>query len=159
MTSQLPDPDEPTAKVLFRITDDDGSEEVETLWAYDLGEHRYRLDNCPFYTYGVSLGDIVFAPFDPKERFPTFRKVLRKSGNGTLRIILAEPQAPGNGSEAILEGLKELGCEYELAGARYFAVNVPPATELSAVTDFLQANEVDWEYADPTYEELFPEAM
>lgn len=151
--------DKPTAKVLFQITESDGSEEAETLWAYDLGGDRYRLDNVPFHAYSVSLADIVLAPFDPEEKFPTFREVLQKSGNRTLRIILGEPQAPGNAAEAILEGLKELGCEYELAGVRYYAVNVPRATALDAVTDFLSENEVDWEYGDPTYEELYPDAM
>ena len=150
---------EPKAKVLFRITEDDGSAEVETLWAFALGADRYRLDNCPFYAYGVSLGDVVFAPFDPVEKFPTFREVIEKSGNRTLRLIVAEPSPPEPGLPAILEGLKQLACECEVATARYVVVNVPPAVELDAVTDFLTDLEVDWEYADPTYEDLFPDAL
>lgn len=35
--------DSPTAKVLFRVPDDDGGANVETLWAVPLGEDRYQL--------------------------------------------------------------------------------------------------------------------
>ncbi|HET6160752.1 MAG TPA: DUF4265 domain-containing protein [Dongiaceae bacterium] len=79
------------AKVLFRVPNEDGSAEVETLWADDLGGDRYRLDNCPFYASGVSWNDVVYAPYDLDEEFPTFRSVLEKSGNRTIRVILDPP--------------------------------------------------------------------
>jgi hypothetical protein len=50
---------EPSARVLFRVEEEGGSAKVETLWAFDLGEDRYQLDNSPFYAYSVSVGDIV----------------------------------------------------------------------------------------------------
>ena len=84
---------ESTAKVLFRVEEEDGSENVETLWAFDLGEDRYRLDNSPFYAYSVSPGDTVNAPVDPDEGRPTFSRVLEKSGNRTVRVIL-DPLIP-----------------------------------------------------------------
>jgi hypothetical protein len=64
----MPDADSPTKKVLFRVigeTQDDVN--VETLWAFDLGDDRYRLGNSPFYAYSVSAGDVVYAPFDPTQ--------------------------------------------------------------------------------------------
>jgi len=39
------------------LTDDDG--QVETLWAFDLGGGRYRLDSTPWFQYGVSWKDVV----------------------------------------------------------------------------------------------------
>jgi hypothetical protein len=80
----------PTAKVLFRVVDEDGSINVETLWAFDLGQDAYRLDNSPFYAYSVSVGDVVFAPVDPQDERPTFQRVLEKSGNRTVRVILTQ---------------------------------------------------------------------
>jgi uncharacterized protein DUF4265 len=54
------------AKVLFRVPNEDETAEVETLWAFDLGEGRYRLDNSPYFAYGVSVGDVVLAPYSPE---------------------------------------------------------------------------------------------
>ena len=81
----------PNAKVLFRVPESDGSANVETLWAYDLGGDHYKLDNSPFYAYGVSWGDTVFAPHDDAEGFPTFHSVVSKSGHRTLRVHFDPP--------------------------------------------------------------------
>jgi hypothetical protein len=32
---------------------EDGSADVETLWATHLGADEYKLDNSPFYAYGA----------------------------------------------------------------------------------------------------------
>jgi hypothetical protein len=36
------------------------------------------------------------------------------------------------------------------------SINIPPAVDLSAVRQYLVAKRSQWEYADPTYTELFP---
>jgi hypothetical protein len=51
---------EPTAKVLFRVPDEEGGATVETLWATPVGDDQYKLDNSPFYAYGASWEDTVF---------------------------------------------------------------------------------------------------
>jgi hypothetical protein len=144
----------PTAKVLFRVAEDDGSANVETLWAYELGENRYKLDSSPFYAYGVSWGDTVLAPHDEAEGLPTFRSVLSKSGNRTVRISFDPPVATGNESDAVLQGLVALGCDFEGANPRYVALNIPPVVDLRTVVRYLIEHEANWEHADPTYEEF-----
>jgi hypothetical protein len=144
--------DTPNAKVLFRVPEDDGSANVETLWATD------QLNNSPFYAYSVSWQDVVFAPHDPAEGFPTFQRVLRKSGNRTVRVLLSEPAQPGNTSDAVLDGLVALGCDYEGANRTYISVNVPPTVVLDHVRDYLVRSGVQWEHADPTYAELHPDS-
>ena len=57
---------------------------------------------------------------------------------------------------ALLEGLVDMGCEYEGATSRYFAVTIPPRVELAAVRDYLVENALTWEHADPSYSELYP---
>jgi hypothetical protein len=141
-------------KVLFRVLESDGSSNVETLWAFDLGSDRYELDNCPFYAYGVSWRDIVFAPHDETEGFPTFRSIVVKSGNRTVRVIFEQSIADANVSNALLEGLSGLGCDFERATAKYVAVNVPPRVDLRVVVNYLIEREVKWEHADPTYEDF-----
>lgn len=143
----------PTAKVLFRVVGEDGAAKVETLWAFDLGADRYKLDNSPFYAYGVSWGDTVFAPRGEHEGRPTFHSVLSKSGNRTVRVIFDPPVERGNESDDVLQGLIRLGCDYEGANPRYIVVNVPPSVDLSGVVQYLVEREANWEHADPTCEQ------
>jgi len=146
----------PTAKVLFRVPDDEGGATVETLWAVPLGDDRYILDNSPFYAYGVSWQDTVFAPLDMQESLPTFQSVVAKSGNRTVRVIFDPPVSPGNASDQVLQGLVSLGCSYEGADPGYMSVNIPPIVELQDVRSHLVHHDAQWEHADPTYESLFP---
>jgi hypothetical protein len=147
---------QPNTKVLFRVANDDGSAGVETLWATHLGDDRYKLDNSPFYAYGVSWEDIVYAPFNSAEGHPTFQHVVSKSGNRTVRVIFETPVETGNESDRLLQGLVELGCDYEGAGGTYISVNVPRRVELDVVRDYLTEHDATWEHADPPYDALFP---
>ena len=147
----------PNAKVLFRVPDEEGGADVETLWATHLGSDNYRLDNSPFYAYGVSWNDVVSAPFDTEEGFPTFERVVSKSGNRTIRVIFETPIETGNESEQLLQGLIALGCDYEGANRKYISVNIPPGVDLDVVRTYLIEHNATWEHADPTYATLFPE--
>lgn len=147
---------EPTAKVLFRILEEDGSSSIETLWATPLDKDLYKLDNSPFYAYGVSWEDTVHAPFDPSEGMPTFQSVVERSGNRTVRFILDPPAPAGSETEGVLGDLIKLGCSYEGAYSRYFSVTVPANVELESVREYLIEMDLQWEHADPTYESLFP---
>lgn len=152
----MTEPSSSDSKVLFRVPEDDGSAQVETLWATSLGNDEYRLDNSPFYAYSVSWEDVVFAPFDATEAFATFQRVLKKSGNRTVRVIFDPPVQDGNESDLVLQGLVNLGCSYEGANRGYMSINIPAAVDLSAVRQYLVAKRAQWEHADPTYAELFP---
>ena len=147
---------QPNAKVLFRVSRKDGSADIETLWAVDLGNDQYRIDNSPFYAYSVSWQDIVYAPFDRDEGRPIFQRVVLKSGNRTIRVAFETPVENGNESDGILKGLVSLGCSYEVANNRYMSVNIPPEVNLESVRSYLIECHATWEHADPTYAELFP---
>ena len=146
----------PNAKVLFRVPEDDGSAQVETLWAKSLGGDQYKLDNSPFYAYSVSWEDIVYAPYDASEERPRFQRVVKKSGNRTVRVMFDPPVESGNPSDQMLQGLVALGCSYEGANRGYMSINIPPEVELQHVREYLIAKEAKWEHADPSYSELFP---
>lgn len=145
------------SKVLFRITDDDGSADVETLWATPLGEDRYQLDNSPFYAYAVSWKDIIYAPYDPDEQLPAFERVISKSGHKTIRIIFESPATEGSESLDLLQQLASLGCSYEGANKLYICIDIPPEVELEKVRQFAIQRAIQFEHADPTYSELFPD--
>ena len=127
----------------------DGEERTEVLWARPLGERRYQLRNIPFVRYGISLDDVFEAlPLTDDPR-PRLTKVVKKSGNRTLWILLAEPIDAAANSLAIVAALRDAGCSLDGDGKRAFAVNVPPQCSLEQVGRFLDERTVAWERADP----------
>ena len=94
-----------TSKVLFRVSDGEGGTNVETLWTSDLGNDKYKMDNSPFYAYSVSWNDIIFAPYNEDEGFPTFEKVIEKCGHRTIRVIFNPPIEEGNKSNSQLKNI------------------------------------------------------
>jgi hypothetical protein len=139
-------------KVAFR--DSEGL--VETLWATPLGRHRYRLENSPFLAYGVSWLDVVEARAPVKGEFLAFVRVVKKSGNRTIRIIFKPGVDKSRKAMAVLEKLVSIGCSYEGANPGYIAVNIPPKVDLSVVCKYVASTRRRWEHADPTYAEMYP---
>jgi hypothetical protein len=136
--------DDPTAKIALRGPDG----EVETLWAFKLGGDHYRLDNTPWFAYGISWQDVVEARPDTDGQLQLV-KVVSKSGNRTVRITAKEPF-----KDEWLEKIVSLGASYEGANRRYVGINIPQDLNLNVITSFLVAEGVEWEYADPTYEDV-----
>ncbi len=84
-------------------------------------------------------------------------RVVQKSGHRTIRLIL-NPPADTPVSQAVLEKLRELGCAYEGANKRFIGVDIPPGVDLMEIRQFLIGTGQQWEHADPTYDELFPDS-
>ena len=143
------------SKVEFRVEDGEGGVDVETLWAEPLGCNEYKLDNSPFFAYGISWQDTIEANPQEDGGFPLFQRVLKKSGNQTIRIIFDPPLENGNVSELTLQEIVSLGCSFEGATSSLIAVNIPPEVKLEEIRKFLIKKELQWEHADPTYAELF----
>ena len=143
----------PLVKVVLRVVSE-GEEEVETPWAKQLGPSEFQLDNIPSHAYGISTDDVFEALPTADDPRPHFVRVLHKSGNRTVRVVLRPPSNESEASMAVLRRLKELGCTYEGMNHSYFAVNIPPEAEFHAVTAFLTDAGLTWEHADPTYEAL-----
>lgn len=166
-----PEPSAGNARIAFADVDDT----VETLWATVVGRNWYRLENTPFFYYGVSLGDVVEARWreeDLEEQddeddgvygFPYFTRVVEKSGNRTLRLALARagqedfvPVFDLNSEKVapIFARLEELGCRYEGFHPYLVAINVPPEADLDAVMAYLISTGLKWENGDPPEEEV-----
>lgn len=141
------------AKVLFGSGEHD---DIETLWAVPVGENLYRLENSPWFAYSVSWQDVVEARPQEEGGFPEFVRVVEKSGNRTVRLLLDPPADKSEESQRVLDRLIELACSYEGATHAYIAVNVPPDVDLVTVCDFLTSTGHMWEHADPRYDELYP---
>lgn len=142
-------------KIVIRVEEPDGSVNVETPWATKVGDDLYRLENSPFYAYSVSWLDIVRAPYSDEEQRPTFVETVEKSGHRTVRIVFDPPVEDGNESDRRLSEIVALGCSYEGANTSYICIDIPPHTDFDKVRDYLIRHEVNFEHADPTYEDLF----
>ena len=123
--------------------------QVETVWAFDLGNHLYKLDNTPWFAYRISTGDIIEAEREEADGFPVFKRVVEKSGYRTVRIV-----ADQDFDDEFFEQINSLGCSFEGATRRYVAIDVPPPIDLDAIANFLNEKNIRWEHADPTYEDL-----
>lgn len=136
--------------------DDSDEVEKEFLWADDLGDEKYQLKNFPFFAYGVSFDDIVEASVKyDDDPYPYFVKVIKKSGHKTLRVILDESIKISEQSRQQLKHISDMGCGYEgTNGEKYFVVNVQPHCDFDAVREYLNDQEIQWEYADPTYDQI-----
>jgi hypothetical protein len=139
-------------KVGLRAPDGD----FETMWATPLGNDRYRLENSPFYAYRVSWQDVVEARPEDETGLPVVQRAVEKSGHRTVRLILVASANEVPEQDRVLDDLNALGCTYEGYNPRYFAIDIPPGIEFSAVVDYLTRGEHRWEYVDPSYDEVNP---
>jgi uncharacterized protein DUF4265 len=141
------------ARVL--LPNDDGN--VERLWATPVGHNQYRLENSPFYAYRVSWMDIVEAQPVAPDEWPTFLRIVEKSGHRTVRLILDPPVNVSADSQQILDTLTAMNCTWEGATQSYFAIDIPADADFDAVRQYLITTGQQWEHADPAYADLYPE--
>ena len=115
-------------RVVFKLDKSDWHEHgTETMWAEPLGHDRYRLENIPFYVYGISYGDTVVAKMTGGLLF--FQNVSQNGGHSTYRIFLAQG-ITDNEFAKHWNALESLGCTYERATERLLAVDVPPEADI-----------------------------
>jgi len=72
--------DQKYEKVMFRLKKDaDGypPDDWESLWAYEVEPGLYSIDNVPFFTRGVSWGDVLSVEREGDELH--FKEVVRPS--------------------------------------------------------------------------------
>lgn len=129
-------------------------DEFETMWATQVGPDRYRLENSPFYAYGVSWLDIVEARPADASGFPIVQRAVEKSGHRTLRLILLPGVKEAPHQQQVLDDLVRMGCTYEGYNPRYFSIDIAPGIALEPVVEYLTRNEHRWEHVDPTYDDL-----
>jgi hypothetical protein len=135
------------AKILLQEQHEDGSMGAETVWAHALGEDLYRIDNCVFTMDSVTYGDVVFAPVSNEAEMPTFKRVVKKSGNRILWVTFDTPALPGSESAAVLRHLVSLRCRYEGASPTFVAIIVPPSASLDDVVNYLREHKVAFKHA------------
>ena len=131
---------------VFFVQKTDTGYETEGIWCKQKGEF-FEIDNIPFVAKNLSLGDVIAAEFDEKERVHYFDSIITESGNSTIRIRVGEQ----NSIELIRKQLGDFGCETEVFLSRnIIAVNIKKETDYSIIKNFLEKGEFDgkWDYEE-----------
>ena len=126
-------------KVVFELDESDWHDHAtESVWALPLRHDRYRIQNVPFYAYGVSYDDVVLAK--PRRGQLVVQGVSQRGGHSTYRVILT----PGTTHDKLEEAFKDLGslgCTYERATDRLVAIDVPPESDIYRAYAALETGE------------------
>lgn len=141
-------------RVRFPLSAEDRSfgVDAENIWAERVGHNSYRIDNIPFYVYGISLDDVVRAI--ERDGHTVFEAVLLHGGHSTYRVLVQDDagfESPAFQSRQEL--LRQLGCSFEVAKRRWIAIDVPPKTDIFAVYKELEQGEQQgvWTFEEAHY--------
>jgi hypothetical protein len=108
----------------------------ESLWAEPLGNDLYKIENVPFYAYGLNFQDVVRATPESENKILEIRELITASDHRTFRVFFKK-QIDKAQQEAILDSMINLGISYERANHIYVALNMKPEGGYQAVFDQL----------------------
>ncbi|MEX0965758.1 MAG: DUF4265 domain-containing protein [Bacteroidia bacterium] len=140
--------DKNLCKVYFYLPVHWHSGASESVWAEKLGEkNTFKIRNVPFYIRGIGLDDVVATV--KENELNIFHKVVKPSGHSTYRIFLL-PEITNSEFIKFWSPLEILGCTYEKADERLYAIDVPPNTDIFAVYKQLEEGEDKkiWEFEE-----------
>jgi hypothetical protein len=125
----------PLVQIAFPIPPDDGGG-MESLWAVPLDEpFEFRLANTPLWVPAIGNEDVVSARVS--EGRLLFDQVVRRGGHSTYRIALRPDATAGRPAE-LLGRLEQNKLNVEGWSPRFFAIDVPPESDIYAVYEILQ---------------------
>ena len=134
-----PPRDPEQCRLLLRIPqEEDGLTpfSVERVWVSPREDGTFEIDNIPFFSYDVAVGDIVRAEEEDGDLF--FDEVVQASGNSVIRVKLyAEAER-----KPLYAELQALGCDVEAFGT-LVAVNIPAQVAYEPVLAFLTQGQED----------------
>lgn len=130
---------------------DDYAGQVENLWAYSLGEHLYELQNIPFYAEHLNVEDVVFCD-EPADSLPVINRLIKWSGNRTLRVVFTD-EAPDENCVDIIWELAKRNILYEIVTHKRYMFNIEPKDDYKSALNFLRSKEEEgllWLYEQST---------
>ena len=132
------------------LTADGAPGYFEQMWTRTEDRQRFELCCIPFFTYGLSLGDVVSLTSESGAY-----RVESKSGHRTIRIAVQDQEYAHRHHEDLHGALAALGLLVEFRGHAngYCAVDIVDQTQANAVIAFLTPLAAEamlmWEWADP----------
>jgi hypothetical protein len=131
---------QPLVKILYIIPE--GEEDAglsESLWAYALGNNHYQLQNIPVFAEHLSIEDEVLCD-ELSDNLPVIRKIVRRSGNRTLRVLVRD-ETSEDMWQHILDEMHQRGIIWERATSKSYMFNVAPTDQYSSIRDLLKMQE------------------
>jgi hypothetical protein len=144
-------------KIAIPVTFEGKKNTDETLWAFDLGSNKAKIDNIPVYANSLSLSDIVEYNDKNSDSLFEFVKVIEKSGIKTVRIIYKDSLFNNRTKvfkQKLFPELQPLGCSYEggsQSGFKVISLAIPKEVELGKITPILdkfKSMKFNYEVAD-----------
>lgn len=137
----------PLRKILFEADN-------ESVWAFDLGDNLYCIDNVPFFTALVNYGDVVVGEQleDAAPGFMRFVRVHSRGGHSTIWVYTNTDEKAAESAEFLFDFFKEGGCRTERSSNMgIVAIDLPPMTgeQLDVFSGILNGAVDDgiWTYA------------
>ncbi len=127
-------------KLLFYVEGNDGSVDVESLWA-TREPNGYRIDNIPFFAYGFAWGDVVAVSLDADGGMRV-TELVAASCHSTVRVLFSS----ADDVNPVRDELRVMGCDSELCGVLLVAVDVPPNVSYASVRTYLEKGEADGKF-------------
>jgi hypothetical protein len=141
-------------KIYFRLDPaDDQGMESESLSAEPVAPGEFRVKNSPFFVFGISAGDVVCA--EPAGDHLEFRSVITPGGHSTYRVYLSGSFIVTDADvQEFWQPIAALGATYESANGSFFAVDIPPGSDIEEIYRLLEAGEeaAIWEFEEASYE-------
>jgi hypothetical protein len=128
----------------------------ESLWAKPLGDDLYEIQNVPFCAYGLNCGDVVLATADTPDLKPEIRRVVRSSGNRTIRAFFNEDPPDKGMQKPYIEYIEGMEAWVERANASVICINITPSADYEAIQKYLTTLEESDVLEYETCEERIP---
>lgn len=118
----------------------------ESMWAEGLNRDTFRLDNVPFFIYGISCNDI-FDTYLKEDNF-FFKSIVKRGGHSTLRIFFFKQNEEEQ--QIFIQKIHDLGGAVERSSKTYIAIDIPSGVDISQVIDLCKSGEEKglWEYEE-----------
>jgi Domain of unknown function (DUF4265) len=133
---------------LYKIKFYDKDVGYENLWAEKLEDGLYNIQSIPYFIYNLSVDDIVRAQPDDNELL--FVEVVKHSDHKTIRVRPKTFTLDDKEGTTLINDLEKLGCIVETLPPRVIAVDIPPHVPAGAISKYLIARSIPWEWADPS---------
>jgi Domain of unknown function (DUF4265) len=132
------------SKILLTYKDEEGSYQIESVWATQEGEY-YRINNIPFLAANIALNDLVSVEKDGDALY--FDSLIDESGHSTIQMIIFDKSDVLN----IGKELESFGCTWEGTHIEtLIAIDIPKGIDYSIVKKYLDKgeNENKWSYKE-----------
>jgi hypothetical protein len=136
--------------VRLNLTGDGMPDHYEQMWTRTDDERHHELCCIPFFTYGLSLGDVLTMTGEDGAY-----RVESKGGNRTIRVAIHDASYAHEQHEGLHSALIQVGALAEFRGHAnsYCAIDIVNQAQADAVIAMLsplaETGTLIWEWADP----------